>query len=453
MSKYSDFYPAAAGTAFPFTGSGGITGSLEVRGGVGFRYESRGTVAGWSSTGQNYPTSTSLLASSGNSFSALGYGGTAGGVSTTNAVLWDGISWGAADPMTTGRSELSGIGNSSNAAIAAGGRIGTSPAGTTTQVTEEYDGAQWITNSPTSNLTRSTYGLAQAGSNTSAFSAGGTTGGATTSNTFETWNGTNWTNPGATLNTPRGLYGGATGNGSLGLIAGGGTASPAATNRTEEWDGISWVQNNPTSDLPANRRVPGAGGTNSNSLLAGGDSAGGGSATDTTFQYNGVSWSNLSPTINMVNANRLLSYAGDTNNGISIGGTDSLTQEYNANTTVAGKYETFNYSEQTGATTVSNLQETSAERFKENIKDLPSQTEKIKNLQPVQYSWKHNNKQDIGFIAERFDNHYPELVKKNEKGETEGIQYSHVVSVLVKELQDQQAQIEEIQQKIDARKK
>ena len=450
MSKYSDFYPAAAGTAFPFTGSGGITGSLEVRGGVGFRYQSEDITKGWTtlSSTSNIGTGRYDYANAKNSgvYSSYIAGGRVGSSAVATTEEWDGSTktWSQNSPTTDlpsgNRSMFSG-GSSTD---------GWTARGTAGAATNFWDGVAWANTSISWPGQGDTTSDSSCGSRTSALVFGGDTGPSYTNQTYY-GDGLTWASKTAMSSGTRANNAGL-GTALSALSVGG--ARPGIINSVEEYNGTSdtWSSQAP---LPVPRQTAGIVGNNINDVLVFGGSTG--TLDGGTLTYDGFNWSNLSPTINMNIKVAGINGFGGTDLAFTAGGytpsVNSVTQEYNANTTVAGKYETFNYSEQTGATTVSNLQETSAERFKENIKDLPSQTEKIKNLQPVQYSWKHNNKQDIGFIAERFDNHYPELVKKNEKGETEGIQYSHVVSVLIKELQDQQAQIEEIQQKIDARKK
>jgi hypothetical protein len=51
-------------------------------------------------------------------------------------------------------------------------------------------------------------------------------------------------------------------------------------------------------------------------------------------------------------------------------------------------------------------------------------------------------------IAEEVNVHLPELVKKNEEGEVEGIKYSKLTSLLIDVVQKQQSQIESLQSEI-----
>ncbi len=98
------------------------------------------------------------------------------------------------------------------------------------------------------------------------------------------------------------------------------------------------------------------------------------------------------------------------------------------------------------------LTETSARRFKENIKTLDNQISNISKLNPVSFDWKKDSKSDIGFIAEEVKEVYPNLVSE-EDGEIKGVQYTKLTAVLVKALQDQQKQIDELKKEIFILKK
>ena len=107
----------------------------------------------------------------------------------------------------------------------------------------------------------------------------------------------------------------------------------------------------------------------------------------------------------------------------------------------------------TGNVTVEGaLTETSARRFKGNIKTLDKQINNISKLNPVTFDWKKDGKSDIGFIAEEVKEIYPELVSEKE-GEIQGVQYTKLTAVLVKAIQDQQKQIDELKKEIFILKK
>jgi hypothetical protein len=127
--------------------------------------------------------------------------------------------------------------------------------------------------------------------------------------------------------------------------------------------------------------------------------------------------------------------------------TGSVGFVFNSGSSVFTK--TFDYSSTTGETTVSCLIETSAERYKSNIQPLGSQLSNVMRLQPVEFDWKTNKKHDIGFVADSVENVYPNLVSKNAQGEIEGMNYSKMVSVLVKTIQEQQIILKDLNSKFN----
>jgi len=100
--------------------------------------------------------------------------------------------------------------------------------------------------------------------------------------------------------------------------------------------------------------------------------------------------------------------------------------------------------------------ETSERELKEDITSQTSQLDNIMKLNPIDFSWRDNNKKSKGFIADEVEKVYPELVAKDEEGKASGIEYSKMVSVLtqgIKELNEivskQQEMIEELNKKIE----
>ena len=81
--------------------------------------------------------------------------------------------------------------------------------------------------------------------------------------------------------------------------------------------------------------------------------------------------------------------------------------------------------------------------FKKEIVDTKYGLETIKKLQPRNYKLKHNNKPEIGFIAQEFKNIVPELVNESEAIEgTLGINYSGIIPILVKAIQELTEEVE-----------
>ncbi|MBL0183661.1 MAG: tail fiber domain-containing protein [Chitinophagaceae bacterium] len=67
------------------------------------------------------------------------------------------------------------------------------------------------------------------------------------------------------------------------------------------------------------------------------------------------------------------------------------------------------------------------------------------------YYWKDENKdrdQQIGLLAQEVDAVFPQLVKKDAEGLL-GVNYSGFVPLLIKGMQEQQTQIEELKKQIE----
>lgn len=92
-------------------------------------------------------------------------------------------------------------------------------------------------------------------------------------------------------------------------------------------------------------------------------------------------------------------------------------------------------------------------RLKENIVNLPSQWENIKNLRPVEFDFIEGGHQ-IGFVAQEFENVYPEAVsavpsEKNPEEERLTITgWSKTEAYLVKALQEAITKIETLEQRL-----
>jgi hypothetical protein len=85
------------------------------------------------------------------------------------------------------------------------------------------------------------------------------------------------------------------------------------------------------------------------------------------------------------------------------------------------------------------ITEQSSLRYKENIINLESITEKVDRLRPVRYNKIGNTNTEIGLIAEEVAEVFPEFVNYNADGEAESLNYTRLSVVLlqtVKELSD-----------------
>jgi hypothetical protein len=98
-------------------------------------------------------------------------------------------------------------------------------------------------------------------------------------------------------------------------------------------------------------------------------------------------------------------------------------------------------------------------RFKENVRDLDAGLDKIMALKPRLYDWKEgkgaNTKNARGFIAQEFEQVFPDLIDKWKDPAPEGEEpYKSVrqdlIPVLTKAIQEQQAIINSLKARLDA---
>ena len=289
-----------------------------------------------------------------------------------------------------------------------------------------------------SNMIIPRHSLGGAGTQTSALAFGGYS--ATTAT--EEYNSGTWSAAPANMITARFTLAGA-GTQTSALAFGGTT--PAVTNATEEYNSGTWSA--APSNMISGRFALGGAGTQTSAL------AFGGVITGNTEEYNSGTWS--AAPANMSIARFSLAGAGTQTSALAFGGRapaiTNATEEWGA-TAISSFKNGFNFSDSTGDTTVKNLIQTSAQRYKTNIQPLDNQIDNIKGLNPVTYDWKTGGK-DIGFLADELNETYPELVAKDKFGDVSGINYSKMVSLLVKSVQEQQIQIENINNKIKNIKK
>lgn len=84
-------------------------------------------------------------------------------------------------------------------------------------------------------------------------------------------------------------------------------------------------------------------------------------------------------------------------------------------------------------------------RLKNIISPIDNAVDKLTTLNPVIFSWKSDeeNKENIGLIAQDVKEVFPQVIDTNEDGFL-GVRYLELVPVLVKAIQEQQVQIEEL---------
>ena len=93
----------------------------------------------------------------------------------------------------------------------------------------------------------------------------------------------------------------------------------------------------------------------------------------------------------------------------------------------------------------------SDKKLKTNVKDIEYGLDTIMKLKPKQYDWKKDNRKDIGFIAQEVEEVIPEIVKDNEwfDDKIKTMDYEKLTAVLIKAVQEQQKQINELKEKLN----
>jgi len=87
---------------------------------------------------------------------------------------------------------------------------------------------------------------------------------------------------------------------------------------------------------------------------------------------------------------------------------------------------------------------TSSLQYKTNVEDLTLGMAEILQLRPVTFDWKDGQGSDFGFIAEEVNAVNPILAELSEKGDIAGVRYRQLTALLVKGIQEQQVQIENL---------
>lgn len=156
----------------------------------------------------------------------------------------------------------------------------------------------------------------------------------------------------------------------------------------------------------------------------------GGTATDpTTANINGASCDYLSP-------------SGPCQPALSIEGNLNVTRDILivGNGKVAGQFEaaTFLY--------------TSDSRYKKDLVPLTGALDKISQLQGYHFSWKKNDRPDIGVVAQEVQKVYPELVHAGADGKL-AVQYGNLVAPLIEAVKELRLQNIELQKRLDAQEK
>jgi len=88
-------------------------------------------------------------------------------------------------------------------------------------------------------------------------------------------------------------------------------------------------------------------------------------------------------------------------------------------------------------------------RLKENVKTLPNGLDRLNSLKPVQFDWKTDGVTSEGFLAHEVKAVFPYAVKgEKDAEEMQSMDYGRITPLLVKAIQEQQEQIEQLKTEI-----
>jgi hypothetical protein len=201
---------------------------------------------------------------------------------------FDGSSWSEVNDLIAAGRGIGGSGTST-ATVAFGGHP------TRNQYTEEWNGTNW---SEVNDMIRSDFACqaADIGQSSEAAIAAGSCTTRTQNDSAglcnEEWNGTNWATAGALIHQASQTGGGA-GTANAGMTAGGFILPgyPGAHRCTQLWNGVNWSESEAALP-PSNFRgiLYGWGGSQNDAIITSGCSYQGG-LFDTSYCYNGISWS------------------------------------------------------------------------------------------------------------------------------------------------------------------
>jgi len=143
---------------------------------------------------------------------------------------------------------------------------------------------------------------------------------------------------------------------------------------------------------------------------------------------------------NTADASKSVSYAGTAGSAPANGGTSAACS---GNSATATNFNNGSAYSSGGTVTAVTFTETSARKYKHDITPMSPQMANIMKLNPVDYVLNLTGKKDKGFIADEIILIYPEFA------DSTGVNYSKIVSVLVKGMQEQQLQIDQLKNEIE----
>jgi hypothetical protein len=149
--------------------------------------------------------------------------------------------------------------------------------------------------------------------------------------------------------------------------------------------------------------------------------------------------------------NGVLSWAVDEEGSPTSAGGASTQIQYNSNGNFAGSanltFDGTNLSCKGDVTAYAS----SDERLKNNISNISSSIEKIKQINGVNFQWSDKQStysgKDVGVIAQEVQKVLPEVVTEREDGYL-AVKYEKIIPLLIEAIKDQQKEIEDLKKKL-----
>ena len=95
----------------------------------------------------------------------------------------------------------------------------------------------------------------------------------------------------------------------------------------------------------------------------------------------------------------------------------------------------------------------SSKRYKNNIRTLSINPDKVFDLKPVQFAYKASGNKDIGFIAEEVESNIPDLVLRDDAGQPEAVRYEKVSIYLLEAAKELSKESDQLRKENDLLKK
>ena len=132
-------------------------------------------------------------------------------------------------------------------------------------------------------------------------------------------------------------------------------------------------------------------------------------------------------------------------NNIIGGATNQIPYQSSTGTTTFSGNLTFNSA--TGELTCVDINTTSDMNLKNNVSTISNPWNILENIRGVQFNWKESGQLSYGLIAQELEQTLPELVGTNDSG-LKSIRYLPLIGILLEAIKAQQAQIDQLIEKI-----